>query len=434
MQTRTPLSKAPVRRPPVRRDNRRYYIGSAVLLVILAVLSVGAFIFTSWHAAGTAHEHPEGVSSTPVSTVTQQPTAPPTPTPSPTPVPLVSNQQLNAQIDGFFTNLVGKQNFSGSVLVARDGQTIIDKGYSMADWSHNTPNSADTRFFLGSLTKEFTATAILILQERGKLHVQDSPCVYINPCPSPWKPVTIQEMLSHTSGIPEEDGIPVSNASTPAGWIYLFNNYPLAFTPGSQFSYCSVCFQILAYVVERASGQSYVQFLEQNIINPLHMTSTTFDSNVYYAQANHATGYASWQSPADTLGWDEIGMDSQWTFLFGSGVLTTTVGDLYLWDQGLNDHKILSQQSLNQAYTAVSSTSMFANSGYGDGWFIGKSPVSGHRLIWHYGSIDGFRTYIGRYVDDNVTIIFLSNLASIDPVSLGHSVEQFVFAPPNGNG
>ncbi|MEO7020295.1 MAG: serine hydrolase, partial [Ktedonobacteraceae bacterium] len=102
-------------------------------------------------------------------------------------------------------------------------------------------------------------------------------------------------------------------------------------------------------------------------------------------------------------------------------------GDLYLWDQGLDAHKILSQSSLDQAYTATSPTSDFGNTGYGDGWFIGKSPVPGHRLIWHYGSIDGFRTYIGRYIDDDVTIIFLSNLANTDSVSIAHSVEQLIF-------
>ncbi|MGH2481095.1 MAG: serine hydrolase domain-containing protein, partial [Ktedonobacteraceae bacterium] len=309
----------------------------------------------------------------------------------------------------------------------RNGQLLLNKGYSMADWSQDLPNDPNTRFFLGSVTKEFTATAILILQEQGKLHVQDSLCVYINPCPVPWQPVTIHEVLTHTSGIPQDDDVPVDSAPSPSAWIYAFNNYPLAYAPGSEFDYCSVCYQILAYVVQRASGQTYAQFLQQSIFDPLHMQATSFSSPAYYANADHATGYASWQAPAETLGWDDVGTSSLWSFLFGSGVLTTTTGDLYLWDQGLDAHKILTQHSLDLAYTAFSSASLFAGSGYGYGWFIGKSPVPGHRLIWHDGVIDGFHTYIGRYIDDNVTIIFLSNLSSTDTLSIAHSIQQLVF-------
>lgn len=114
----------------------------------------------------------------------------------------------------------------------------------------------------------------------------------------------------------------------------------------SEYDYCSVCYQVPGYVVQQASGQTYAQFLQQNIFDPLQMRATSFSSSAYYANAHHATGYASWQAPAENDGWDDIDMTSSWSFLFGSGVLTTTTGGLYLWDQGLNAHKILSQQSL----------------------------------------------------------------------------------------
>lgn len=355
------------------------------------------------------------------------PTATATATPTPTPTPISASQQLTSQLDGLFSNLVAQQQFSGSVLIMRGGQTLLNKGYSMADWNQNTPNDPNTRFFLGSVTKEFTATAILILQERGKLQVQDSLCVYINPCPAPWQAVTIHEVLTHTSGIPQDSDIPLDSAPTPSAWIYTFNDYPLEYTPGSEYDYCSVCYQVLGYVVQQAAGQPYARFLQQNIFDRLQMWATSFSSSAYYANAHHATGYASWQAPAENDGWEDIDMTSPWSFLFGSGVLTTTTGDLYLWDQGLNAHKILSQKSLDQAYTAFSPVSLFADSGYGYGWFIGKSPVAGHRLIWHDGVIDGFRTYIGRYIDDGVTIIFLSNLASTNTLSIAHSIEQLVF-------
>ena len=106
----------------------------------------------------------------------------------------------------------------------------------------------------------------------------------------------------------------------------------------------------------------------------------------------------------------------------------STVGDLYLWDQALYTQKLVSQQTLDEAFTPYDTTSEFAGSGYGYGWFIAKSPVPGHRLIWHDGRIDGFRTYIGRFIDDHVTIIFLSNLASLDELALANQIQQIVFA------
>lgn len=423
MSLKTPFPNEQSQPPIAWYSQRRSLVILAGVLTAAMLISLLVFVFDSWHTtlANTA-QHKSAERTLPISQATPTPHATPTLQPTPTP----QSQLLAAQIDSLFTNLVTQQNFSGSVLIARNGQIVLEKGYSMADWDQQVPNDANTRFFLGSVTKEFTATAILLLQEQGKLDVQKSLCVYINPCPAAWQPVTVHEVLTHTSGIPENSNMPLSDAS-PAAWIYSFNGYDLAFAPGSQFSYCSVCYQILAYVVEQASGEAYAQFLQQNIFDPLHMQATSFNSQAFYAQPDHATGYASWQAPSDTLGWDDVGMTSPWSFLFGSGVLTTTVGDLYLWDQGLDAHKILSQHSLDQAYTAFSSTSLFAGSGYGYGWFIGSSPVTGHRLIWHDGVIDGFRTYIGRYIDDGVTIIFLSNLATTDTLSIAHAVEQLVF-------
>ena len=154
------------------------------------------------------------------------------------------------------------------------------------------------------------------------------------------------------------------------------------------------------------------------------MTETGFDSHFFYAQAVDAHGYAGWQSAAGQLGWD---MAPQWSFLYGSGLLYSTVDDLYRWDQGLYTNVLASQQTRDEAFTSYTSNSLFAGSTYGYGWFIAKSPVAGHRLIWHDGVIDGFRTYIGRYIDDDVATIFLSNLATVDSPALARSVQQDVF-------
>jgi CubicO group peptidase (beta-lactamase class C family) len=339
--------------------------------------------------------------------------------------PTVQNPQnalIVSQVDSLLTNQAAHQQFSGSVLIARDGKVLLSKGYSMADWDHQVPNTSQTEFYLGSTTKQFTAMAILILQEQGQLKVHDRLCSYISPCPSAWGPVTIYELLTHTSGIPQLDDSQLSDES-PQAWIASYNSVPLAFAAGSHYTYCSVCYQILGYVVEQVSGEPYSIFLQREIFDPLQMKNTSFDSS-YYSQLDHAVGYASWQVKAVQLGWT---IAPQWSFLFGSGLLHTNVEDLYRWDQALYTNKLISQQSLNAAFTPYVG-SQYTGSSYGYGWFIAKAPAPGHRLIWHDGRIDGFRTYIGRHPDDNVTIIFLSNLATLDELALANTLEHIVFA------
>jgi len=328
---------------------------------------------------------------------------------------------IASQVDRLLTNKLTHRQFSGSVLIAHNGQLLLNKGYGMADWDHQVPNTPRTRFYLGSSTKQFTAMAILILQQRGKLHLVDQLCAYITHCPPAWQPVTIHELLTHTSGIPQLDHSPVSYPS-PQAWITSYNRIPLAFTPGHLFNYCNVCYQILGYVVEQASGEPYSVFLKQAIFDPLQMKDTGFDSE-YYSLPDHADGYASWRVKAESI---EGSSAPQWSFLFGSGLLYTTVEDLYRWDQALYTRALVSQQLLDEAFTPYIA-SQYAGSGYGYGWFIANGPLPGHRLIWHDGRVDGFRTYIGRYPDDRVTIIFLSNLSTVDELALASVLGQIVF-------
>lgn len=334
-----------------------------------------------------------------------------------------SREQVATQIDALLTQMTSNQQFSGSVLVAQGGNILLAKGYSMANWDTGTLNFPETRFYLGSLTKAFTAMAILMLQEQGKLHVQDTLCTYIPNCPPPWKPISIQQVLTHTSGIPQLNDSQLSNAS-PAAWIASFSNAPLQFTPGNEFQYCSICYQILGYVVQQVSGVPYTQFIQQMILGPLQMNETGFDVNAYYAPGVGAQGYESWQVKAPRIGFLAA---PQWSFLFGSGLLYSTINDLYRWDQALYTTKLVSQPTLDQIFTPYVNATLFPGSTYGYGWFITQAPVQNHRLIWHDGVIDGFRNFIGRYVDDNVTVIVLSNLTTLDAITLGQSIGQMVF-------
>ena len=400
------------------RSSRRPIVVTG-LLVMVSLLLVSVLLFAAW---GSALLAPRVHGQTIARHTT--PRAPrPTPTVPATPTPNPQSALIASQVDGLLTNEVAQQQFSGSVLIAQDGYVLLSKGYSMADWDDQVPNTPHTKFYLGSTTKEFTAMAVLILQEQGKLHVTDHLCSYIAQCPLAWQPVTIHEVLTHTSGIPQLDDSLLSSAS-PQAWIASYDGSPLTFTPGSQFSYCNQCYQILAYVVEQDSGEPYSEFLQQAIFDPLQMKNTGFDPHYLSLPDEEAVGYAGWQAKAMTLDWS---VTLQWSFLFGSGLLSSTVEDLYRWDQALYTQTLVSQQSLNEAFTPYA-TSQYAGSSYGYGWFIANSPSVGHRLIWHDGRIDGFRTYIGRYVDDRVTIIFLSNLATLDELALGKALGQIVFS------
>jgi CubicO group peptidase (beta-lactamase class C family) len=329
---------------------------------------------------------------------------------------------ITSQVNNLLMNEATNQQFSGSVLIAHNDKVLLSKGYSMADWSKQVPNTAQTKFYLGSTTKQFTALAILILQEQGKLYIHDQICSYISPCPQAWQRVTIHELLTHTSGIPEFDHTSLSNAS-PQSWINDFDGVPLGFTPGVEFSYCNVCYQILGYIVEMASGEPYCTFLQQTIFDPLKMKNTGCDQH-YPSLPNHAVGYASWHIRDVSIGMDAA---PQWSFLFGAGLLYSSVEDLYRWDLALSSHSLISQQVLDEAFTPYV-ISQYAGSSYGYGWFIAKAPVPGHRLIWHDGRVNGFRTYNGLYLDDGVLIIFLSNLSTLDELALAKTLEQIVFA------
>ncbi len=386
-----------------RRERRRPIVGNK-LLVIASLFLILAFLYAARSYAARSTTAIQSMSHHPQATLSSQ------------------TALITSRVNRLLTNLVAHQQFSGSVLIAHDDQVLLSKGYGMADLDNHTPNTSHTRFYLGSTTKQFTAMAILILQERGKLHVGDQLCAYIVHCPLAWQPVTIHELLTHTSGIPQLNNSPLSYAS-PQAWIASYDHIPLAFTPGRQFSYCNICYQILGYVVEKVSGEPYTVFLQRAIFDPLQMRDTGFVQD-YYSLPGHANGYASWQVKAESL---ELSVAPQWSFLFGSGLLYSTVEDLYRWDQALYTHTLISQQSLDEAFNPYTA-SQYAGSSYGYGWFITKAPAPGHRLIWHDGRVDGFRTYIGRYPDDRVTIIFLSNLATVDELALASTLEQIVFA------
>jgi CubicO group peptidase (beta-lactamase class C family) len=313
----------------------------------------------------------------------------------------ISNQELTARVDEYLNGLVKQDRFSGAVLLARDGKVLLSKGYGMANFEDETPNTSQTKFRLGSITKQFTAMATLILQERGKLSVQDSVCKYVENCPPAWQPVTIHNLLTHTSGIPNVTSFPDFRKikmfpASPLEGIALFKDKPLEFAPGEKFNYSNSGYMLLGYIVERAADQPYADFLRDNIFKPLGMKNTDYDVNSAIVK-HRASGYTRGANGIANA--DYINM----TLPFAAGGLYSTVEDLYLWDRAFYTEKLVSKKSLEAMNTP------FKN-GYGYGVGIGEQY--GLKVIEHGGGIEGFSTDLARFPVENATVIVLSNIDS----------------------
>lgn len=311
----------------------------------------------------------------------------------------LSNQELAARVDEYLNALVKQNRFSGAVLLARDGRVLLSKGYGMANLEAEVPNTPQTKFRLGSVTKQFTAMAILILQEKGKLSVQDSVCKYLDSCPQSWNPITIHNLLTHTSGIPNltsfQDFRRVKMFPTTAlEAIATFKDKPLEFAPGERFNYSNSGYILLGHIIERASGKPYADFLRENIFQPLGMKNTDYDVNSAIIK-NRASGYT--RGPGGIMNADYINM----TIPFAAGGLYSTVEDLYLWDRALYTEKLVSKKSLEAMNTPF-------KDGYGYG--VGVNESFGLKNIAHGGGIEGFSTFLSRFINDDGTVVVLSNI------------------------
>ena len=339
--------------------------------------------------------------------------------PTATPRPLPSA----AQLDAYLSHLTATGAFRGSVLVGDNGM-LFSKGYGLADKDKHILNTPQTAFRIGSITKQFTAMAILILQERGKLHVQDHICIYIASCPSGWQLITIYQLLTHTSGIPDYTSFAnfvatMGQPVTPEQLLNRFKNKPRDFLPGTKFRYSNSNYIVLGYIIEKASGESYALFLRENIFAPLQMRNTGYDENTPQLP-KHATGY--YENYVKT---DFIDMSVP----FAAGALYSTVLDMYMWDQALLTHRLVSQQSLDAMFTPHTSCYQAdcltpGDLGYGYGWYIAQD-VNG-KLIYHPGAIDGYISYNGFYPGRNVYIVVLSNLGTTDVLKIGSTLASMI--------
>jgi CubicO group peptidase (beta-lactamase class C family) len=335
-------------------------------------------------------------------------------------------------IDAIFKAMIKGDSSGAAVLVAKDGKVLFKKGYGYANLEHHVPVTPETKFRIGSITKQFTAAAILQLQEQGKLSVTDSLSKFIPDFPR-GDEVKLHHLLTHTSGIHSyteklDFWDKVTVYTKPAELIELFKNDPFDFSPGEKWHYSNSGYFLLGYIVEKVSGESYADYLKNHIFKPLGMNNTGVHhwSDIL---EHEASGY-SYENKKfkKALNWDMSRAG-------GAGALYSTVEDLYLWNEAIFNGKLLDETSLKAAFTPVtinkdekSSDSLLGvlGDGYGYGWVI--STLRGLRVMDHGGGLQGFTAHLARYPDQNFTVVILSNAVPppprLSPASLSRELAQ----------
>lgn len=297
-----------------------------------------------------------------------------------------------SELENLLDKYSKQQNFSGTVLIVDNGMTLVEKGYSMADYDKKINNDPNTIFRIGSITKQFTAMCILILEERGLLKTTDSLDKYIPGYPNGDK-ITIHNLLTHTSGIAEY--VTADNVSSadhyfsPMEIINSFKDKPLEFEPDSKYQYCNSNYILLGNIIEKVSGKKYEDFVKENIFTPLGMGSTDYDHND--SSSDKAVGYDYADGSFKKADYFDM------SFAYSAGALQSTIGDLYKWDQALFTEKLVKKETLSKMFTPYKYN-------YAYGWVIASPDI-----MYHNGSVAGFSTIIYRDIKLKRVIVILAN-------------------------
>jgi CubicO group peptidase (beta-lactamase class C family) len=307
--------------------------------------------------------------------------------------------QDTARMDQVIQPYVANHQFMGSVLVARDGQVIYSKGYGSANLEWDVPNTPGTKFRLGSVTKQFTAASILLLEERGKLSVSDPVKKHLPGAPAAWDKITIFHLLTHTSGIPNFTSFPEYKklqpfATTSEQLVAHFRDKPLDFEPGEKWQYSNSGYLLLSHLIEKITGDSYEKFVKENLFTPLGMKDSGYDSNAAVIP-HRASGYVSGKNGFENAGFIHMSIPQ------GAGALYSTTEDLLKWEQGLFGGKLLKAASLQKMITPFKSNYAFG---------LQVEMVGGHKVIEHGGGIEGFNTELAYYPDNKLTVVVLGNV------------------------
>jgi CubicO group peptidase (beta-lactamase class C family) len=321
---------------------------------------------------------------------------------------MASGQDKAKQIDELMRRYVDNGQFNGTVLVADNGKLIFKKGYGMANMEYSIPNTADTKFRLASLTKQFTATLIMQLVEQSKLRLEGKITDYLADYPkAAGDKITLHHLLTHTSGIPNYSDLPdyrtfERNRYRPADLIKKFSELPLTFEPGSAFAYSNSGYILLGTIIEKVTGKSYEKVLQENIFTPLQMHNTGYDAS-YKILPKRASGYERWNLIYQNASYMDMSIP------YAAGAMYSTVEDLALWDQALYTDKLLSASSKTILFTPYKND-------YAYGWGVGKKQVGQLKdsieVMNHQGAVNGFTTLLIRIPTNKQLVVLLDNTGS----------------------
>jgi len=339
------------------------------------------------------------------------------------------------KIDAIFTAAGVKSNRApgAAVLVVKDGRSVFERGYGVRDLHSPHAIDARTNFRLASLTKQFTAMAVMLLIKHGKLHYHDRLTDLFPDFAEYGKSISVRNLLNHTSGLEDyEDLLTAQYPNTPAEKIPQITDAGVTellkkcngtkFVPGSKWQYSNSGYVVLAIIVERVSGQPFGAFLHDRIFVPLNMQNTIAYEKGKNKVENRAYGYSQKEKGA---GWTETDQ-SPTSATLGDGGVYSSMDDLAKWDRAIGRHTLLSEREMEPALTPVrvSEGAVTGPDGtpadYGFGWFL--DSYNGHVRMWHYGETIGFRNTIQRFVNDRLTIVVLCNRADLNPTALALQV------------
>jgi CubicO group peptidase (beta-lactamase class C family) len=346
------------------------------------------------------------------------------------------------QIEAILSPLASGNTPGAAVLVVHNGGVAFRRGYGITDLRTRRKIDAHTNFRLASFTKQFTATAIMLLVRDGKLHYDDRLPSFFPEFPDYGNPITVRNLLNHTSGLPDYEDIlmkqypdtspeKVSQIHDAGVLTLLEQQTEPKFPAGAKWEYSNSGYAVLAMIVEKVSGESFGQFLQERIFTPLKMTHT-----LAYEKGKNEPSHRAYGHTKEAGGWHETDQ-SPTSAVLGDGGIYSSIDDLAKWDQGFRDHTLLSEAEMQPALTSVHPAGMPAKSqegqtvSYGFGWFL--DPYQGHKRMFHDGSTIGFRTTIQRFPDDALTIIILSNREDANPEALALRVADLYLATGAAN-
>jgi len=319
------------------------------------------------------------------------------------------------KVDEYIRAEMQTQQIPGlSLAVIRNGEIVLARGYGFANVEHQVATKPETIFQSGSMGKQFTATAVMMLVEDGKLSLDDKITKYFADGPESWNKITVRHLLTHTSGMTDyPDDFDLRRDYTEDELVQRVKTIPLAFQPGEKWSYSNLAYVMLGVLIHKVSGKFYGDFLQERVFKPLGMTTARVISEADIIP-NRAAGYRFADGQLKNQNWVSPSLNTT-----ADGALYLTVYDMAKWDAALYGDKLLKRSSLEEMWTPVK-----LNDGkthpYGFGWALGA--VRGHRIIEHGGAWQGFKSQISRYVDDKLTVVVFANQARANPAKIAHGV------------